>query len=42
MLSQWLSSLTVIQYLQIEPCENGTHINESVMLKMFHLNGFAR
>ena len=28
-------SLTEIQYLQIESCEKETHINESMMLKMF-------
>ena len=29
------SSLTEVQYLQVEPCEKGTHTNESMMLKMF-------
>ena len=29
------SSLTEIQYLQVEPCEKGTHTNESMMLKIF-------
>ena len=30
-----LSSLTEIQYLQIEPSEKETRIDESMMLKMF-------
>ena len=35
-------SLTKIQYLQIEPSTKGTHISESMMLKMFYLYGFIR
>ena len=30
-----MSSVTEIQYLQVEPCEKGTHTNESMMLKVF-------
>ena len=30
-----MSSVTEIQYLQVEPCEKGTHTNESMMLKIF-------
>ena len=30
-----MSSLAEIQYLQIEPSENGTHTNESMMFKFF-------
>ena len=36
-LRHYVSSLTEIQYLQIEPSEKGHHINESMMLKMFYL-----
>ena len=37
-----VSSLTEIQYSQIEPSEKRTHTNESMMLKMFYLYGFVR
>ena len=37
-----VSSLSKIQYLQIEPNEKGTHTNESMMFKMFYLCGFFR
>ena len=37
-----VSSLTKIQYLQIEPSEKRTHTNENMMLKMFFLYGFVR
>ena len=37
-----VSSLTEIQYLQIETNEKGTHANENMMLKMFYLYGFLR
>ena len=37
-----MSSLTEIQYLQIETSEKGTHTNESMMLKMFYLYGFNK
>ena len=37
-----VSSLTEIQYLQIEPGGKGTHTDESMMLKMFYLYGFIR
>ena len=30
-----MSSLTEIKYLPIEPSKQGTHANESMMLKMF-------
>ena len=37
-----VSSLTEIQYLQIEPGRKGAHTNESMMLKIFYLYGFLR
>ena len=37
-----VSSLTEIQYLQIESSEKGTYTNESMMLKMFYLYRFVR
>ena len=32
-----VSLLTEIYYLQIEPCEKGTHSNETIILKRFYL-----
>ena len=37
-----VSSLTEIQYLQVEPIEKETHNNEIMMLKMFYPYGFVR
>ena len=37
-----VSSLTEIQYLQIDPSEKGTHTNKIMMLEMFYLYGFVR
>ena len=37
-----VSLITEIHYLQIEPGGKGTHVNESMMLKMFYLYEFVR
>ena len=37
-----VSLLTEIHYFGIEPSEEETHGNESIMLKMFYLCGFVR
>ena len=37
-----MSLVTEIQYFHIEPSEKGTHANESMMIKIFYLDGFVR
>ena len=37
-----VSSLTEIQYLDIDPSRKGTHPSESMMVKMFYVDGFVR
>ena len=36
-----VSSLTEIQYLQIEQSEKATHTNESTMIIIFYLTGWS-